>query len=382
MADDSLTNDPKRLRSLPPDVTVIVGSGDTAKSFSCYKLALCFASPYFDTMLSAGMREDATNTIELPDKDPEEWKEFYKIIDPSQIGEVRSGSCIDETNAVKLTAWFHEFSMVKHLKECDDVLAEKVEDISNWHDKNRGRLTGSAWKSCNVRSRENFAELIDLLEHAGTYDLLRTVQEVELTIGSMLKNHLQDCQGLFDIGVIGRLVRLCLPVARNNFRLLSTGMCSNLWDKHLSPYLAPQRSQITADMVNTNEMFPLLLHSYMQQAALKLARVPEHHRASRGSALSRMGSSRESRGGMRPLEREANHQRRPRDLFFSSDSSSVGSIIIPHGNILHVRNNVDSSSSSSSSSGSDSDISLNGAAALQRDEEESNSSDIDLSDSD
>ena len=103
----------KRLRSVPPDVTVIVGTAPEAQSFSVYKIALCFASPYFDTMLSSGMREDNTNSIELPDKDPEEWKAFYSIIDPSQIGQVRSESKIDEDNAVMLTKWFHEFQMVR-----------------------------------------------------------------------------------------------------------------------------------------------------------------------------------------------------------------------------------------------------------------------------
>ena len=103
----------KRLRSIPPDVTVVVGTVPNAQSFSVYKLALCFASPYFDTMLSSGMREDNTNSIELPDKDPEEWKAFYSIIDPSQIGQVQSESSIDEDNAVMLTKWFHEFQMVR-----------------------------------------------------------------------------------------------------------------------------------------------------------------------------------------------------------------------------------------------------------------------------
>jgi hypothetical protein len=313
-------------------------------------------------MLSAGMREDATNTIELPDKDPEEWKEFYKIIDPSQIGEVRSEGCIDEENAVSLTAWFHEFSMDKHLKECDDVLAEKVEDISNWHDKNRGKLTASAWKSCSIRSRQNFTELVDLLEHANKYDLNRTIQEVELTIGSLLKNHLQDCEGLFDVGVIGRFVRLCCPITSNNFRFLSESKCSNLWNKYLSPILAPHRSQITADMVNSNEMFPLLLHSYIQQVALK-ANMPGRYSYVRGVSVS---------GGMRLPNRVRNPQRRPRELYYNSDSSSVESIVLP---IRHMRGN--DSHSSSSSDSSDSENSTNRA------EEESNSSDaLELSDSD
>lgn len=320
-------------------------------------------------MLSAGMREDATNTIELPDKDPEEWKEFYKIIDPSQIGEVRSEGCIDEENAVSLTAWFHEFSMDKHLKECDDVLAERVEDISNWHDKNRGKLTASAWKSSSIRSRQNFTELVDLLEHANKYDLNRTIQEVELTIGSLLKNHLQDCEGLFDVGVIGRFVRLCCPITSNNFRFLSESKCSNLWNKYLSPILAPHRSQITADMVNSNEMFPLLLHSYIQQVALK-ANMPGRYSYVRGVSVSRGPRA----GGMRLPNRDRNPQRRPRELYYNSDSSDGNNGVELPWNFDVGGND---SNSSSSSSNSDSENSTNRA------EEESNSSDaLELSDSD
>ena len=65
----------KCLQTLPPDVIVSVGGVE----FECYKLALCFASNYLNTMLRVGMREDQTSWIELPGKDLEEWKEFNKI---------------------------------------------------------------------------------------------------------------------------------------------------------------------------------------------------------------------------------------------------------------------------------------------------------------
>ena len=37
-----------KIRSTPPDLTVVVGSGDEREEFECYKIAMCFACPYFD----------------------------------------------------------------------------------------------------------------------------------------------------------------------------------------------------------------------------------------------------------------------------------------------------------------------------------------------
>lgn len=323
-------------------------------------------------MLSSGMREDATNAISLPDKDPDEWREFYKIIDPSQIGEVRNGSVIDEDNAVMLTAWFHEFSMEKHLKECDDVLADKVEELSCWSDKDRGRLTARSWMASSAGRRERFTQLIELLEHSCKYELTRTIHEVELTLGSLLRYNLQDCQALFDVGVIGRILLMCLPVTRNNARFISEGACKNLWHNHLSAFLAPQRANITVDMVNNNEMFPLLLHSYMQQIALRRGRPTEQHTASRRSIPSRPSGWMDrirpedvnrgfSRRGV--VERE-----RARQLAWEEFSDSDDSVLVrrdPH-------RPAESSSGSSSSSSEDS-VNENSPLHLEIADEDSDS---------
>ena len=37
-----------KIRSTPPDLTVVVGSGDNREEFECYKIGMCFACPYFD----------------------------------------------------------------------------------------------------------------------------------------------------------------------------------------------------------------------------------------------------------------------------------------------------------------------------------------------
>jgi len=42
----------KKIRYQPPDVIVSVGSGDAVQEFKCYGVALSFALPYLDAMLS------------------------------------------------------------------------------------------------------------------------------------------------------------------------------------------------------------------------------------------------------------------------------------------------------------------------------------------
>ena len=120
---------PKKIRSQPPDVIVAVGQGESMQEFPCYKIALSFASPYFDTMLSVNMAEGNTGRIEFPNKDPEEWKLFYSFIDPENLGGKKEYN-IDDTNVMLLTKYFHEFEMELYLKECDNVLTKQVDALS------------------------------------------------------------------------------------------------------------------------------------------------------------------------------------------------------------------------------------------------------------
>jgi hypothetical protein len=107
-----------KLRSHPPDVVVVVGSGDDAEEFECYQLILRMASEVFDAMLSGSMRESQTARIELPDKDPAEWKLFYEFIDPTACREAK----ITTANVMKLVPWFHQFQVERLSKECDQIM--------------------------------------------------------------------------------------------------------------------------------------------------------------------------------------------------------------------------------------------------------------------
>lgn len=110
----------KKLRSQEPDIVVVVGSGKKKQEFECYKLFLCYACEYFDTMFSHGLKENETSRIELPDKDPDEWKIFYEFIDPSTIMSAK----VTNENALMLAPWFSEYGMDLLKEECDEVISK------------------------------------------------------------------------------------------------------------------------------------------------------------------------------------------------------------------------------------------------------------------
>lgn len=236
------------------------------------------------------------------------------------------------------------------------MLANKVEALSHWDDKSRGRLLSPFWELTTVRRREIFSELMNLLEHSCKFDLTKTIHEVERTIGSLLRSHLNHCQVLFDTSAISRLVQLCLPVTSTNLRLVSTGACKNLWTKYLYNFLSPQRANITAEMVNNNEMFPLLLHSLMQLYASKQAKPLARVRVRRAGRIP-MAQRHEPRAApMQQYNSDASSA-------YSSGSSRSTDIDgwgrrVPR--VRHLRRVLPGSDSSSSSSSSSSNSSSEG----------------------
>lgn len=237
---------------------VIVGDVE----YECFKVSLCCASGYFDALLDCKTQEGKMSRIELKDKDPKEWEIFYRTIDPLvRIGDIQPDSVIDKENAVMLTPWFYEFQMSSHLKECDLILKKKFIDATHWKDYKTLQLDSAFWNS--RESNESFSELIDLLKHSCKYDLRQTSAVANKTFGYLLQHELH----LFTTNTVRTMVELCTPIdidSSGNF--ISEGKCKYLWSNHLSKFANEHKDDLTVDMINNNEMFPLLLHAYMQQA--------------------------------------------------------------------------------------------------------------------
>lgn len=113
---------PKRLRSMSPDVKVVVGSGDNKKIFHHYAAILCNSSEYFDVALSSSFKEGTTRVLEFPDKDPHEWEQ---VVDFFHLP-AESTEKITIESIGMLVPWFSELRMTGWLAVCDKVLVNDV----------------------------------------------------------------------------------------------------------------------------------------------------------------------------------------------------------------------------------------------------------------
>jgi hypothetical protein len=179
----------KTITSQKPDVTVIVGNGDSKQIFEYYGVLLAYASPVFDAMLSSGMKEGVSKVINLPTKDPEEWRLFLQCIDPAAaagyfcedkyfdtefddiiadnpgIEAKEKEEFLNESSTIRLVPWFHEFQMEVYLRTCDAVLYYSEIKYSDLHDS------------------EEEKRLCNLLTFSKTYNL----QEVQCVVRQKLE---------------------------------------------------------------------------------------------------------------------------------------------------------------------------------------------------
>ena len=264
----------KKIRSQTPDVIVAVGQGHSMQEFYCYRVILSFASEYFDTMLSASMIENETGRIEFPNKDPLHWREFYSFIDPNKLSVVETHTSIDVATAMKFVPWFHEFQMMSFLNKCDIVLAGSV-------DKNVADGVDVGY------SNGFFREIVELLLLACTYDLDRTIDKAEEFICSTLQM-IHDTSDLFDTESIRSLHSTFAPIEKEQYtfpnefgqeevarEIIPVGKSKRIFNAFLSMRVSSDKKVFIYDLVddlgldtiNNAEVFPLLLHSYVQRAA-------------------------------------------------------------------------------------------------------------------
>jgi hypothetical protein len=100
---------PKHLKCMAPDLIVVVSGVE----FRHYKFILCSSCSFFDNLLSANMREASESRIEFPDKDPKEWLEVYKFLDPNKgsKGATEQHGALTKDNAVMLGPWFDHLGL-------------------------------------------------------------------------------------------------------------------------------------------------------------------------------------------------------------------------------------------------------------------------------
>lgn len=112
---------PKRIRSAEPDVKVIVGG----EAFYHYGVLLSLASEYFDSMLSSDMIEGETKVVEVPDKDPKEWRQLFQFFD-SRTSAPGGELTEEDYRYIKLLPWFSELRIKEGLNHCDVILKDRI----------------------------------------------------------------------------------------------------------------------------------------------------------------------------------------------------------------------------------------------------------------
>ena len=241
-ASDATEPSPKRVKSQPPDVVVAVGRGEAQVEFECYGTLLSFSSEVFDTMLSTNMREKNDHRIELPDKDPGEWKMFYEFVE-DRNAKVETYSDETKTRARILLPWFHEFQMTALVKECDDAL----------HKEGPTRC----WVSYSKGKRKEIFQLChELLSMSYVYGLPRTQKSASESLSSAIMHDYE----LFDLDSIKNII----PLLKNNVMsildiedFLPDELVKDTNGHHLSRELREEKIKSLAD----NDLLPFLIHS-------------------------------------------------------------------------------------------------------------------------
>ena len=261
----------KKIRSQAPDVTVSVGSGESKQEFKCYKVVLSFASPYLDAMLSSSMKEGEMSRVDFPDKDPEEWKLFYNFISPGKIG---TDNCaeISHDNVMVLLPWFHELQINYYVKKCDDYLAKSYfsGDMKPfWGKERQDRENNMAHNARIERRRSKFEAILGVLQLSHIYDLKSTKDAMEKKV-SILMDMLPQTHDLFDLPTVKTLLQFVLPLELSNDAgvRMKEGESLHIWpafEKILSPHI----STLTQSIIDHEDHFPLLFHSYIQSRAEK-----------------------------------------------------------------------------------------------------------------
>ena len=158
--------EPKKLRGVDHDLTVIVGD----KEFRHYSHSLRQASDYFDTMLSTPMKEGETMVVEFKTQEPSEWPAVHQFLDPASARAAR----ITNRNVQMLLPWFHLLNLPNLLAECDAVIHRMLSKYDAVHAERTGTrnarllikdLVGQVSDSELYNLKKSFPKGIAVLKH-------------------------------------------------------------------------------------------------------------------------------------------------------------------------------------------------------------------------
>ena len=256
----------KRIRSMPYDVIVSVGSGESAQEFECYKVVLSFASDYLDAMLSAGMKEEELGKISFPDKDIQKnGSSFTSLSLLKGEGKQKNNAMVNPRNVMTLLPWFHQFQMEEYVHECDECLARRYlsQDYDVFSFRERQDNESDADHQARIDQKKvRFWVIIQVFLMACKYGLESARNTTEIMLSNLIEGH--DVSDLFGLSIVENLLGKMLPIQVDADGILSSGgECKILWTA-FKKILFPHVSTLSPEVFDNNVHLPLLFHSYMQ----------------------------------------------------------------------------------------------------------------------
>jgi len=112
----------KSLKSAEPDLEVVVGRGDSMRTYHHHSVLLASYSDYIDAMLATPMREKETRRITFPDVAPADWEKVLLMHQLDGRRDLRSFLNRDEAPVLLPLLDKYQFNHV--LGACDALLAD------------------------------------------------------------------------------------------------------------------------------------------------------------------------------------------------------------------------------------------------------------------
>ena len=264
----------KRLCGLDPDVSIVVGEGESSRTYLCYKLQLCHMSSVFGMLLDyAHTDENGIDRISFPELTPDDWEYLYDFIvpprDPTQT------PTIHHDNVFRLLPLFNFFMMKHHVRVSDECISSMITDNSTGNKMlDPDQINIDFWGNIDDEERKSaFSIIINSFEHSSKYGLEKSIALSSQAVSGLLQ-HVEYTADLLQPESVAILVESLPPLLEHEGR-----DSSNVEDDNLDAVREPLNDTLERlkkylhaeyckpDCDRDKHLFSLLVHASIQRAA-------------------------------------------------------------------------------------------------------------------
>lgn len=143
----------KKLRSCEPDLTVVVGQGDSKKTYVYHSQIMASYSSFVDIALATPMRESENMTITFPEIESEEWEAMIGYLQPFATPPSTA------FEVLRVLPWYAKYQFTAGFEMCDRFLSKLSFDIEDFSKVDvHVQAVGAAYKHSMPLTRENGKE--------------------------------------------------------------------------------------------------------------------------------------------------------------------------------------------------------------------------------